>query len=257
MDRAPNQDDTYYPYSSDLQTLLDAGIQARMHPVYAFGLTREQLHEVRNAYVNPDAGFRVGIYGIYDTSILLSRVGIAPSVVIVNQNTEITGDIASFIKRSRIPVLRILDRWVPLTRLPRTDYYGGVYEVLESGKIACPREVTFMLNLGILIYLRNRGKWNKRGSIDLNSSDDSCFDVESSFDDQQPERKTRAVKRTPQMPAPEPSFDSFFRKQINAHEDIDTARIAESSRTFADASASGAFRVLTPEDIEAMRTTQQ
>lgn len=258
--RAPNNEETsssYYPYSSDLQMLLDSGcMEERFHPIYAIGLSREQLHGVRNAYMNPDAGFRVGIYGIYDPSILLSRIGINPSVLLVNSHVELTGDISAFVRRARVPVLRIQKRWMPLASLPHQDYYGGVYEILEERKLELPAEVTYMLNLGILVHLRNHGKLvAKRTALDFNYNtgiigDESSFpDSDSVFPDADSGtamRKTRSVRRI-HVPEPEPTFASFVSKQLQEH-DIDDAQIIEASRT--TASPSGSFRVLSPEDIQ-------
>ena len=209
--------DEYYPYSNDLLKLIEYGSKIKIHPVYVVGLDRDQLHSLRNTYTNPDSRIRVGIYGIYDTDVLVTRLGIEPTVIILAEHIKIQDDIATFIKRNRTPVLRLMKNPVHLHQLCHEDYYGGVYETMDSSLITDSDVLTYMINLGILIWLRNHGERKVRedvhNKLDLSGAEEHEIDTRGTaalardLVFQQAQKQKSRTK-------PESSWDKFASKQM-------------------------------------------
>lgn len=178
--------DSTYPYSRDLEGI-DSHTQ-KLHPVYVIGMNREFVHSMRNTYV-PVPELRVGIYGIYDTSCLGSRIGISPSVVVLGPEVRCTGSLAGFIRKSKAPVLRLQHVRTSVSELPRSDYYGGVYDTLDIESCRDSVVLSRTIVLGILTWSR--------------------YHEVIPMDKHVPSAKRKFV-----MPQPESSFGAFAAKQI-------------------------------------------
>lgn len=198
-----------YPYSFDLQRLLDFGAKIKIHPVYVIGLDREQLHALRNSYLNPGSNIRVGIYGIYDTSALLERVGLEPTLMILAEHVRIDGDLAVFTRRFRTPILRLMHYPVHLHNLCHEDYYGGVYETLASSDVTNTEAITYMINLGILIWLRNRGE---RTAVQQRLA--SALDLSGAENREIDPRASSMIRKQVSVPKPESSWEVYAKKQL-------------------------------------------
>ncbi len=130
---------------------------SKFTPVYCIGLSRLDVHTMRNSYMSYQEEFDVKVYGFYNNhNIIPRRVGITPRVIVVHE-VRLIGELRWYIMKNRIPVLRIQERRCPLVDLPNEDYYAGVYETLSYSDITNSKLVTSMLDLGIRIYNRNRG----------------------------------------------------------------------------------------------------
>ncbi len=128
-----------------------------LSPIFCIGLTRCEVHLMRNSYISYTDDYDVRIIGFYSNhNIIPRRLGVLPRVIVL-KDVEITGELRTYIRRNRIPVLRILQNRVALVNLPFSDYYSGVYETLGYDDIRNSRLVTSMIELGIRIYNRNRG----------------------------------------------------------------------------------------------------
>ena len=206
----------YYPYSDELKKLLEYGASIKIHPIYVIGLSQSDLHALRNAYANPESKIRVGIYGIYDINVLPNRLGIEPTVVVLAEHIALEGVIAEFVKRNRTPVLRLQDQPRHLHDLCHEDYYGGVYETMDAKHIRNTEEVTYMLNLGILVWLRNHGEQQRRkAELDLSGAEKKTVNPKA----------TTSVKK---LPKPESSWEAFASKQMKGF--VPTPRFEDSVR---------------------------
>lgn len=192
--------DSSYPYSDELRRLIEFGASIDIHPIYVIGLTQQELHAMRNAYSNPESKIRVGIYGIYDINALVDRIGIAPTVVVLAEHIRITGVVADFIKKHHVPVLRLQENPVHLCDLGNEDFYGGVYETMCSKQITDSGEVTYMLNLGIMVWWRFHGKLEHEVAVNLNDLKPRSVDPKA----------TTSIKNI----KPEASWEAFASKQM-------------------------------------------
>lgn len=192
--------------SEEFQTLIrvDAlnGIR-KFHPVYVLGYAYDKIQLMRRSYCSSlctDAGlskqdvYRVGIYSVPNTEALANRVGIAPSVMVLAPDIELTGAVHAFVKHNHTPVLRVQHKHSTLVQLPNTDYYGGVYETVAEEDIVKQAVWTRVINTGLIVWLRTRG---------FRSADNAVVSL----------RGTHAIRRT-MLPKPEPSFTQFMRKQL-------------------------------------------
>lgn len=206
--------DSSYPYSDELRRLLEFGASVDIHPIYVIGLTQQELHAMRNAYSNPESMIRVGIYGIYDINALVDRIGIAPTVVVLAEHIRITGVVSDFIKKHRVPVLRLQENPVHLCNLGSEDFYGGVYETMDSKHITNSDEVTYMLNLGIMVWWRTHGKIEQH-EVNLNNMVPRTIDPKA----------TTSIKNI----KPESSWEAFASKQMNGF--VPTIQYEEAVKT--------------------------
>lgn len=204
-----------YPYSEGLKRLLEFGASIKINPIYVIGLTQSELHSMRNAYSNPDSRIRVGIYGIYDVTALADRIGIEPTVVVLAEHIRIDGVVAEFIRKYRVPVLRLQANPVHISDLCHEDYYAPVYETMDSKKITDSEEVTYMLNLGILVWLHTHGKVDK-DCKDISKAEERVIDPRAS------NIARKAVK-------PEPSWEAYANKQMIGF--VPSASYEESMKT--------------------------
>lgn len=228
---------TNYPYSESLQRLLDLGSKVKIYPVFAIGMNRADLHTLRNAYLNPESGLKVGIYGIYDSSVLQERIGLAPTVVVLAEHVRISDGLAGYIKKFRVPVLRLMRAPVALQSLCHEDYYGGVYEVMATSDIGNTECVTYMLNLGIFMWLHTHGS-----KLETQQTTDRLislnFDVLSETNTSSM-RATWSMRKSVHMPKPEISWEVFATKQLTNH--ASTERYIKRTSMDADSHADSSF----------------
>lgn len=202
-------EESSYPYSFDLQRLLDLGSKIKIHPVYVIGLDRTQLHALRNSYLNPGSNIRVGIYGIYDTGALLERIGIEPTLIVLAEHVRLDGDLAVFTRRFRTPILRLMHYPVHLHNLCHEDYYGGVYETLAASEVTNTEAITYMINLGILIWLRNHGE---RTGVQQRLA--SALDLSGAENREVDPRASSGMRKQISMPKPEANWEVYAQKQM-------------------------------------------
>ena len=128
-----------------------------LSPVFCIGLSRTDVHAMRNSYISYTDDYDVRIIGFYSNhNIIPKRLGVVPRVLVL-KDVEIAGELRTYIRKNRIPVLRILQQRTALVNLPFSDYYSGVYETLAYDDVRNSRLVTSMIELGVRIYNRNRG----------------------------------------------------------------------------------------------------
>lgn len=192
--------------SEEFQTLIrvDAinGIR-KFHPVYVLGYDSKMIQLMRSSYCAGVAAalakqnnYRVGIYSVPSTEVLINRVGIAPSIMVLAPDVELVGIAHAFAKLNHVPVLRMLrsGHTARLVDLPNTDYYGGVYETVSEDAVSKSAIWTRVINIGLLVWLRTRG---------FRTADTTAISL----------RSTHAIRKS-NLPKPEPSFTQFMRKQL-------------------------------------------
>ena len=191
--------------SQEFQTLLavDALSGSRQfHPVYVLGYSADVIVRMRSSYVidsDPSKqAYVVKTYGVYEVQALESRIGIAPSVMVLAPEIEIDGVVRGFIKEHRIPVLRMQHKRTALVALPNRDYYGGrVYETLAEKDIDNTSLWTRTINVGLLVWLRTRGLRSEDTVVSLRDS------------------KAMRKRSSCQLPpVPAPSFQAFAKSSL-------------------------------------------
>jgi hypothetical protein len=146
-------------YSPDLDDLLRSG-SVDINPVFCIGLSRDEVHKMRNAYMSY-LDLEVRVYGFYNNhNIIPKRVGIAPRILVLSDidlGSDDSLELKRYVRSNRIPILRVLDERKTLVDLPKSDYYTGVYETIARRDLGDATTVTTLIELGIRIFYRNRG----------------------------------------------------------------------------------------------------
>lgn len=189
--------------SNQTPQIFTCRVYDKHHPVYVLGLSLEQISRMRSAYGKGAASYNVGFYDMLNYAKMVERVGIDPSVVVLAEHVQITGSVGEFLKRHRTPVLRVMQRPVPVSQLPPEYYYNGVYDTVAERDLFSPDSLRYHINLGVMI-------WDKNKESQERQTQEHKSDVVGSYDP----RGTRFKKRV-DVPKPEPEWSIFVRKYLS------------------------------------------
>lgn len=129
-------------------------------PVFVVGFSREELEQIRSIYGYYASSYDVHFYGFNIAKVSITeRIGVVPQTIILNSGIEIEGVLRGYIRIHKIPVLRVLPKRCPLADLPRSDYYGGVYETIGKADLDNMELLTAGVDLGIRVYNRSRDNY--------------------------------------------------------------------------------------------------
>lgn len=148
--------------SFDVASFQEDEISAKVNndffaPVFLVGFSRQVLEAVRKAYRKDLSSCDVHFYAFkMRCEWLVQRAGVTPVTIVLAKSIALEGDLRRFVRERRVPVLRVLEQRCPLSELPSSDFYNGVYETISEHAMVDSVTLTAAIDLGVRVYSRNR-----------------------------------------------------------------------------------------------------